>query len=401
MTLATGVFKTVAIKEETTFGVVAGATGAKYLRRVQSTLDLTKDAFQSNEIRPSQMVSDQRHGTRRVAGQISGELSPQSYRELFEALLRKDWVAGVTTGSIAVVAAAASGSTFTRSTGSYLTDGFKVGDVVRWTGFTAPANNNVNFRITALTATVMTVSGTVVDEAEGSSVTGTVPGMKTNVPTTGHTDLSYTIEHFYPDISQNEVFVGCMPSQASISIPPNGMSTVSFSMVGKDLDETETGTSQYFTTPTPVGSDKVLAGVNGTLRIGGVDVAIVTNLNMTINANRSGDAVVGSSTVPALFPGRIMVQGSMSAYFQDATLRDIFQNETETTLALYLTGDNTANSSFININLSRLKFNSATKNDNERGLVQSIQFVGLEDTTGGAALATLQTVISIQDSELS
>jgi hypothetical protein len=398
MALATGVFKTVAIKEESAFGTAAGASGAKLLRRVQSTIDLTKDAFESNEIRQSQMLADQRHGTRRVSGQISGELSPTSYRELFEGLLRKDWVAGATTGEISVVAAATSGSTFTRSTGSFLTDGFKVGDVVRWTGFSSTANNNVNYRITALTAAVMTVSGTVVDDAEGDAVTGVATGMKTWIPTTGHTDLSYTIEHWYPDITQSEVFVGCMPSQATINIPANGMGTVAFTMVGKNMTD---GTSQYFSTPTALGTDGVLAGVNGVIRIGSTDVAIITGLNVTVNGNRSGDPVVGANTVPALFPGRLVIQGSMSAFFQDATLRDVFLNETETSLNLYLTGSNDANAPFMTLNMSRLKFNSATKNDNERGLVQSIQFVSLEDTAGGAAADTLQTALSIQDSQLS
>ena len=398
MALATGVFKTVAIKEESAFGTAAGASGAKLLRRVQSTIDLTKDAFESNEIRQSQMLADQRHGTRRVSGQISGELSPTSYRELFECLLRKDWVAGATTGEISVVAAATSGSTFTRSTGSFLTDGFKVGDVVRWTGFSSTANNNVNYRITALTAAVMTVSGTVVDDAEGDAVTGVATGMKTWIPTTGHTDLSYTIEHWYPDITQSEVFVGCMPSQATINIPANGMGTVAFTMVGKNMTD---GTSQYFSTPTALGTDGVLAGVNGVIRIGSTDVAIITGLNVTVNGNRSGDPVVGANTVPALFPGRLVIQGSMSAFFQDATLRDVFLNETETSLNLYLTGSNDANAPFMTLNMSRLKFNSATKNDNERGLVQSIQFVSLEDTAGGAAADTLQTALSIQDSQLS
>ena len=120
-----------------------------------------------------------------------------------------------------------------------------------------------------------------------------------------------------------------------------------------------------------------------------------------VSRNRSGDPVVGANTVPALFPGRLVIQGSMSAFFQDATLRDVFLNETETSLNLYLTGSNDANAPFMTLNMSRLKFNSATKNDNERGLVQSIQFVSLEDTAGGAAADTLQTALSIQDSQLS
>lgn len=64
---------------------------------------------------------------------------------------------GITTGeqTISVVAA---GKTFTRSAGSYLTDGFKVGHTVTSSGFTNAGNNQSELLISAVTATVMTFS---------------------------------------------------------------------------------------------------------------------------------------------------------------------------------------------------------------------------------------------------
>lgn len=75
---------------ETTFGTQSGASGQR-LRRVASTLALTKDAFTSNEVRPDQQISDMRHGARRVAGQISGELSKTTYDDFIAAALRGTW----------------------------------------------------------------------------------------------------------------------------------------------------------------------------------------------------------------------------------------------------------------------------------------------------------------------
>jgi len=43
MTLAAGLFKQVAYKVEATFGAQPAASGAQSLRRVTSSLDLTKD----------------------------------------------------------------------------------------------------------------------------------------------------------------------------------------------------------------------------------------------------------------------------------------------------------------------------------------------------------------------
>jgi hypothetical protein len=78
------------------------------------------------------------------------------------------------------VTAAVAGPQYTRAAGSFLTDGFRVGSLVNWTGWTAPAtgNNNRYFIITALTALQMTgifLDGTpVVAKAAGDNVTCTL-----------------------------------------------------------------------------------------------------------------------------------------------------------------------------------------------------------------------------------
>ena len=91
---------------ESTFGTQSAAAGQR-LRRVSSTLALTKDTFTSNEVRPDQQISDMRHGARRVAGQISGELSRTTYDDFIAAALRSTWatnevVNGVLTPSFTI-----------------------------------------------------------------------------------------------------------------------------------------------------------------------------------------------------------------------------------------------------------------------------------------------------------
>ncbi len=78
--------------------------------------------------------------------------------------------------SAETVSAAAVAETYTRSAGSFLDDGLKVGDTVNWTGFVNPANNGHQV-ITALTATVMTCSGSaLVTEATVANTTCTTLG---------------------------------------------------------------------------------------------------------------------------------------------------------------------------------------------------------------------------------
>ena len=417
MAVSSGIFKKVAWKRESTWGTLAGASGANYLRRVQATFDVTRSPFQSNELRTSQQIADFRLGFKQCGGNLSAELSPGSYSDFISAVLRKDFTTAITTGALTnVTAADGDGSTtygtFTRATGSYWTDGFKIGDVVRWTGWatTATANNARNYRITALTATVMTVGsfGTgaagqleaVISKASGDSVTCTVAGKKTFVPITGHTAISYTLEDFFSDINQTEVFVGMVPTDLNIQIPATGLATFSIRWMGRDMNPTGvTSTAQYFTTPTASPTYGALAGVNGTVRVGALDYGIITSASIAVAGNHSVEPVVGSVLAPNVFPGKVSVSGQITVFFQDAVMRDMFLNETESTIQIMLTTSNAANADFVNIFLPRVKLSSNSKNDNEKGLIQSFAFVALEQTSGGTGTAYDDTVISIIDSQ--
>jgi hypothetical protein len=399
MPLATGVFKQLRIGKETTWGTASAAAG-QLLRRTQSSLDLSKDSYQSNEILSSQQIRDARHGVRRVQGSIDGELSPGTYSQLFAGLLRKDFVAGATASALTLTVVAGPPATITRSAGSWITDGFKIGDVVRFTGFTAGAatNNAKNYRIINLTATVLTTSGTTTETVVAASAvagcTATVTGKKTFVPLTGHTDDSFTVEHWYSDILQSERFVGCKIGSCEIGLPATGIVTSRFGVMGKDM---LTGTAAHFASPAALTGSGVLAAVNGQLRVNGTDVAIVTGASISVNGNHSAEPVVGSNTVPAIFPGRITCSGQLTAFFENASLRDAFQNESEVSLHMMLTTSNDANADFVSFTLPRIKLGGASKNDNERGLIQSIPFTALENTNGATNFMDASTIV-VQDS---
>lgn len=94
MAQASGVFKQVSIKEETTYGLLpAVATGAQLLRRTDASFNLNKDTYESGEIRTDLQTADFRHGVRKVAGSLKGELSPGSYSTYLGAILKRDFAA--------------------------------------------------------------------------------------------------------------------------------------------------------------------------------------------------------------------------------------------------------------------------------------------------------------------
>jgi hypothetical protein len=401
MPAASGVFKRLSYKVETTYGVAPTATGAQQLRRVSSDLSLVKDTYQSAEIRTDQQVQDMRHGAQRVEGTIEGELSPGTYADFMDAALRRArTVAPSATGLSITVAGSHPTWTITRSTGSWLTDGFKRGHVVRLTaGAFNAANLNKNMLVTGITATVLTVrvlNGTPLT-AQGPIATATcaVAGRISHAPTAGHTNVSFAIEHWHPDVPANELFLGCQPTGIELQLPAAGLATVSFNVRGQGINA---ATAAHFTTPTVATSTGLTAAVNGFILIGGEPVASVTGLTISLMSDRTGDPVVGSNVIPTLFPGRITCSGQMTAQFDNVSLRDAFINELEVELVVVLTVDNGAAADFVAFTLPRVKVNGSTKSDGEGGLIQTVPFVALLPYTGGAGQANELTTFAYQDS---
>lgn len=399
---ASGVFKTVALKRNAgTYGAAAGTGSAQVLRRTSSTFDVTKDSYQSNEVRPDLQDADFRHGVRRAPGALNGELSPGTYSEIFQSILGRDFAAVAAIASLSLtIAASGSNCTITRGSGDFLTGGVKKGQVVRLTGASlAAANVSKNILVLDVTATVIT--GRVLNglslTAEGpiASCTVTVTGKCTYIPSSGHTDYDYNIEHYYSDIGQSELFKGVKFSKADIALPATGQATVNFTGQGQDVT---TATSQYFVSPSAVTTTSMVAAVNGVLVVNGSVAAYVTGLNISIDAGQTGDPVVGQNTVPTQFRGGIKVTGQFTAQFVDGTLRDLFLNETESSMFVALTSSNAAAADFISISLPRLKVNGASKGDSAGALIQTLPFKALRNTSGGAEVSTEDTTIYIQDS---
>lgn len=402
-TIAKGTAKQVAYKKETTFGTAAGAPGAKYLRRVTASFNLMKETYESGEIRTDRQVADFRHGVRSAEGSLSGELSAGSYSDFMQSILARDFTAVTAVASLSVTIAAGTAPlyTVTRASGSWLTDNIQPGHVIRLAGGTLNVNNSAkNLLIVSLTATVLTVivlNGTALT-AEGpiASVTATVTGKTTYVPTTGHTDDSYTVEEWYSDIAQSEVYTGMKVNSVAVQLPATGLTTIDVGFAGKDL--TIKGTSQYFTSPTASNTNGIFAAVNGAMIVNGAVVALITSADFTIERATENAVAVGSNSVADIFTGRIRVNGNLSVYFQDAVVRGYFDNETPVSIVMALAADNTATSNFISFTIPKVKLGSFSKSDGELGLVADTSFVGLLNDVTSSGLPA--TTISIQDSSI-
>ena len=395
MPLQTGVGLIIAYRKETAYGVLpANDASAKQLRRVSFGLSLKKDLIKSEEIRRDYQRPAGRHGMRKVDGSIVGELSPGSYADFVGSALRRLYATVTTLGALINVTATVGAPQFVRGTGSWITDGLRVGMIVRMTGWTTTGtgNNTKNFTIIALTATGMTVGEAVAAKAAGDSIVVSIPGKVTFAPLTAHTDESYALESWASAVPQSLRFLGNKVGSIDIDLPPNDKASITIGFMGQDRAKS---TTQYFTAAVAAGTSTMLTGLTGLIYIAGVSVGVLTAFKIMVNGDPEVQGVVGSNITPDVFQGPIDVSGSFSVLWNAATFDDYFDLETEVSVVVKLVDGTAAAADFITITMPFIKMAGGDQPDAPKAIVQSFEFAArVGDGTSGFEATTIQ----IQDS---
>lgn len=411
MTIAEGVSVRVAYKAyvsgtmtsnaEADTASAPGASGGQILRRVASTLDLNKDTYESAEIRSDRQVADFRHGMRRVAGAISGEVSPGTYFPLIEAVNRDTATASLTLDESGLTSCAADNATskFTFAGGDPVALGLRVGDIIRFTDLSDAENNARNFTALAFGGTSnreVTVTPAPDTMAADTAFTLTRPGKATLVPTTGHVRRLFAFEHYHEDLDITRLFTECRVHGYRLSLPATGMSTIEIPVMGRNMQVLTAGDSPYFSGPTAAGTTGIAAAVNGVLLVGGTPVGVVTGVEINAEVAASMPAVVGQNFGPDIILGRFRVSGQVTALFESAALIESFIDEDELALLVRLDATSAANTDAISIYLPRIKFgggNVPAQGEGEQ--VVTLPFTAL--LYGGAAAGVPVTTIRIHD----
>lgn len=200
----------------------------------------------------------------------------------------------------------------------------------------------------------------------------------------GTTLKSFSIEDYMADIDQARLFTGMAVSQASFSIQPNQMVTTTFSMVGKGMSIS--GTEKTINAATV---NAPFDAYSGAVEIGDQGGALsaltaVTSIEFNINNGLNPTFVVGSDETDQLEFGRAVVEGTITAYVEDATLINRFLNETETAFDVSVQDPSSNEYKFF---FPRVKINGAsTPLQNPQSRIVTLPFVALYDTTEASNL---------------
>ena len=195
-----------------------------------------------------------------------------------------------------------------------------------------------------------------------------------NVIKVGTTPTYFSIEDYAADIDQARLFTGCSVNTLSVALAPNAMVTGTFGIVGKDMVISDTAKTQDAAT-----GAAPFDAYSGDLEIGGSVAAIVTAMDFTVTNGFAPTFVVGDDSAPSLEVGDAVVEGSISAYFENADLLNRFIDETETSLKVTV-GDNESTPNTMEFFFPRCKINSADVGvDGPTSRVIALSFVALRD----------------------
>ena len=314
---------------ESSFGAVKSGVNLQKLRYDSESLRQTSSTVRSNEIRSDRRVPSIRRSRVETAGSINGELSYGTFDDfLMAALQASAWQAPVTVGPKTTLAAVATGNKITDSGNGLGT--LTANQWIYVTGFTTAANNGF-FKIVSKAAGEIVVSGgTLSDEVAGDTVTIVQGGYLT----VGTTLTSYNIEKTFADLSSElSLLVGQAPSGMTLTVPQDGVVTVSFDFIGVSEDSITASNGSGYTNATTTGVFTARDVVNllenqAAMGITGLSFKLANNLRTRLQCGSTGVTSLGSGTID--------LSGSLTAYYTSKTIYDKFLDETASAVALAL-----------------------------------------------------------------
>lgn len=383
-----------------------GASGAQQLRFVSQDLSLQAANIANNEKRTDRQRSLGRQGTRRGQGSIRGLLSPGTYGDFFEAALRGTWAAAVTAGptDFTSISADASASTFTWASGNPVTEGFRVGMAVEFTGLSDADNNGRLFTILEFsggsnrTIKVFPAPDTMTADTDCTMASA---GSHLIIPASSHVSRKLAIESYQSDIDVAELFTEGRIGGFNLGAQADNPLGLDFTILARNRAWYNGTNAPFFSSPAAQTSTDICSPVGGVIYANGAAQGVVTALSLGLQLNPNGPSVIGPRIVPEIFLGDAAISGNLSFFYEDSDLIETFDDETEiAVLAQFPSGGSDGYPDHVvNVFLPRVKLGSASKTeDGSGGKIVSAPFEAGRYFGAGAGIES--TALQIHDTAI-
>lgn len=379
----------IVFKREAFFGTKPSATGGTVFRASPGPgLSLAKASIQSTEFRSDGQSLQVRHGSRSVGGSYTADLSVGTFDALLQAVFRSSWEPPFTITETDVTSITTGANTIIAASGSWLTLGVKVGDVIVLTGHNQASNNNRNLRVTAVTANTITVAESLASSGTADD-SFTLKVNKRLVMRDTPEAHSFTFEQILRDLGSSQIYKGCRITGMNLRFQVDAPIEVSFTVIGQDAETTSGGASPFFVSPT-VSTSELLTCVGGKIRVNGVDRVDLTSFELSIELNGATQPVVGSVLTPDVFTNNAVVTGSFSAMKSDIVDSGLFLNETVFDVSILCTESSAPNAPFVSLYIGNCKATSSEGNiGDDNALIETLQLNVGKDTRTGQHQSTM------------
>lgn len=359
---------------------------------------LSKTPIESRIIRHDAQQLRGRHGSRRTAGTYTSELGMGRVDPILAAIMRNAWstanlqatqsdFTSITTGANTIVCAS----------GSPITKGFRVGDIIRLTNHASAGNNGRNLRITALSATTITVAETLTVNGDAdTSFEITRPGrVLINSGAGALVKPYFTIEEYEYDLDASEIFDDAVFSRLMIRMQPDGNLDTEYGWTGTGKMEVKTaGDAPHFSAPTDPTALSLVA-TEAVVMLNGTEVADLTAFDFTVDLSPQAPPVINASGLaPDVALGTFRPTMNMTVLRSDLQALADFNAETQLSVHLVASENEAAPADFFslfvgNFTLGGVAKSAMQKEGGFRTATLSIpqELVG-KDTRGGAFDAT-------------
>lgn len=204
--------------------------------------------------------------------------------------------------------------------------------------------------------------------------------------TIGTTPQYLSIEDGQLDISQFQMFQDMIASSMQLTFAPNEIVKAAFQMVGTNGKAMTSATAGG--TAVAASSNQPFDAWNGAIFDNaaetGDEIAIITQVQITVENSVSPSFVVGQQTPLNLQYGRGRVSGQLTAHFYDSVWVNRFLGEYQTPIVLNLT-DPDGNGMEFRMGTTKLTAaDRPVQNENERLI--TLPFMAQRDATVGSAL---------------
>jgi hypothetical protein len=373
----------IAIVPEVTRGTTPSNPAFQVLPIIEGSLISLVRAFERSAIiRSNRMGGKQIGGTRHGEGTLIVPIANETnILTLLESLLN----AAFSTVTLSAVSGtfAASGKTFTRGSGNFLTEPvtarLQAGDKVTISG--TSSNNGVK-TILSISSTVITFVSTDTIVNEGPVSTTFTSNRKR--ADAGSTRKFFTVEvkYTYGDGSVSyDRLLGAEAGRATFNLPTSGGSSMNIEMVGIDVTLEDSSAISGATYTAASGATQMAASVTGVqLAKGGSALAGVESMSLTIDNNVEIKNAVGSATADHVAQGDFNANGSFAAYYRTGMgLGTAFKNGTRDSLAATVVAEDTGDKAVFS--LPRVVLTQDNKGNSGPTITQAINFDSEEDTS--------------------